>query len=143
MCYELFLGSDVPLPTSEWRKEAPGFYLTDSDRGIRKAERHFSKSHVYYAGSHEGCGCGFFFDPEVDPDGYEDDRNAVKELVAMINQALRTSASVELLVTWAGHEKRPPTRRLEMKPEDLLAEAFPLEEGDFVTFRAEEDVVRG
>jgi hypothetical protein len=57
----LYLGSDVPLPTSKWRKESPGFFLSDTEDEIQVARRHFSKHHVYYAGSHEGCGCGFFF----------------------------------------------------------------------------------
>jgi hypothetical protein len=61
MCYMLYLGSDVPLPTSKWRKESPGFFLSDTEDEIQVARRHFSKHHVYYAGSHEGCGCGFFF----------------------------------------------------------------------------------
>ncbi len=136
MCYMLYLGSDVPLPTSEWRKEAPGFYLSDSGRDgdVPKASRHFSKPHVYYAGSHEGCGCGFFFGEFDDPEEYGQSKDSARDLVDMIDQALASSDSAELLVTWAACEKKKPKRELEMNPYELLKDEFPLEEQEFVVF---------
>ena len=68
MCYMFYLGSDVPLPTSEWQKESPAFHLSSCGEEIKEVKRHFTKPEVYYAGSHEGCGCGFFFDKNDDPD---------------------------------------------------------------------------
>ncbi|MDY7109512.1 MAG: hypothetical protein SYC29_12830 [Planctomycetota bacterium] len=143
MCYILFLGSDVPLPTSAWRKEAPAFFLSDTDPGS-KVKRHFSTSHVYYAGSHEGCGCGFFYDQEDDPEEYEIRKASVRDLVSAIQLALRSAPKVELLVTWTGDEKKPPKRRLNMLPHELLGTKFPLDENDFVTImESDEQTPRG
>jgi hypothetical protein len=128
----LYLGSDVPLQTSEWKKKSPGFFLSGSDGDIKKAKRHFTTSYVYYAGSHEGCGCGFFYDQDDDPEDYEIRKTSVCGLVDSIQQALRTTSKAELLVTWVGSEKKAPSRRLEMKPYELLAKEFPLDENDFV-----------
>lgn len=134
MCYMLYLGSDVPLPTSEWEEDSPAFYLSCDEEEIKDAKPHFTKPEVYYAGSHEGCGCGFFFDKNDEPEDYEIRKSSVRELVKMLQQALQSSSSVELLVTWAGCEKQAPSRRMNMKPEDLLKEEFPLDENDFVIF---------
>jgi hypothetical protein len=76
----------------------------------------------------------FFFDQDDDPEEYEIRKSSVRSLVDMIQRALQSSISVELLVTWAGCEKKAPSRRLEMKPEELLDKEFPLEENDFVIF---------
>ncbi|MGI6300651.1 MAG: hypothetical protein ACOX52_06305 [Verrucomicrobiota bacterium] len=53
----------------------------------------------------------------------------------MIEQALASSDSAELLVTWADCAKKKPKRRLDMNPQELLGDEFPLEEQDFVVFR--------
>jgi hypothetical protein len=134
MCYMFYLGSDVPLPTSEWQEESPAFYLSSGDEEIKEVKRHFTKPEVYYAGSHEGCGCGFFFDKNDNPEDYEIRKSSVRGLVEMLQQALESSSSAELFVTWAGCEKQAPSRRMNMKPEDLLVEEFPLDEKDFVIF---------
>jgi hypothetical protein len=131
----LYLGSDMPLPTSEWKKESPAFFLSETDGNIKKAKRHFTKPNVYYAGSYEGCGCGFFFSEFNDPEDYDIRKNTARGLVNMIERSLLSSHSAELLVTWAGCEKKKPKRRLEMNPQELLGEEFPLEEQDFVVFK--------
>lgn len=134
MCYMLYLGSDAPLPTSEWKKDGPALFLSETDPAAKTARRHFSTSHVYYAGSNEGCGCGFFYDRDDDPEGYEIRKSSVRGLVEAIQLALESCPKAELLVTWAGNEKKPPERRLDMQPQDLLGSQFPLEENDFATF---------
>lgn len=136
MCFMLYLASDVPLPTSEWKKEANGFFLSEAKQlgDIPTALRHFSKPHVYYAGSHEGCGCGFFFGKDDDPEEYEKRKDSVRGLVNTIKQVLSSSDSAELLVTWVACENEKPKRRLELTPQELLGKEFPLEEQDFVVF---------
>ena len=134
MCYMLYLGSQVPLPTSEWQKETPGFFLSESDGNIKEAKLHFTIPYVYYVGSHAGCGCGFFYEQDDDPEEYGISKSSARDLVNMIQQALDSSPKAELLVTWAGSEHKAISRRLEMKPEELLSKNFPLDEDDFVTF---------
>ena len=58
MCLAVYVASDSALPESKWNEHAPAFYLeaVPTSEVVRKQ---FCYSHVYYAGSHEGCGCGF------------------------------------------------------------------------------------
>jgi hypothetical protein len=137
MCNVFYVGSDSPLPTLKWDEKNPQYYLSDSepDDGISIAKQHFTKKYVYYAGSHEGCGCGFIYGPEDDAKELEIRKKSVKGLVSTIEKALELSDTAELLVTWASRERQSPSRRLEMTPGQLLCDDFPLDEKDFVTFR--------
>ena len=153
MCYLVYLGSDMTLPTTR-AEDATGFYLSEPGREIDDIRHHFSTTHVYYAGSHAGCGCGFFYD---DWDEREElGKASVRGLVEMIRRALRTTSKSELLVTWDYHSTwafrgwrfatrtraEAPLRRLSMRPEELLADRFPLAENDFVTFRPRAEVAQ-
>ena len=134
MCYMLYLGTDVVLPTSEFEGGCI-FFLSDTDARIEVARQHFSKSHIYYAGSHTGCGCGFFFDENDGPDEVKQAKASVQKLCETIEVALQSDSSVELLVTWAGFEDVSPERRMEMTPDMIFADTrFPFDEGDFITF---------
>ncbi len=53
------LSSSYPLPTPTWHEPHPGFFIAESSGRDEPVRRQFSKQGVYYAGSHEGCGCGF------------------------------------------------------------------------------------
>jgi len=140
MCYAIYIGSDQPLPTSEWNEADRTFYVTHLTDDTRVVSKHFSKRHVYYAGSHQGCGCGFFSDPDYGDDEdekreYEDSRADVRALVEYLNKALEKQNTLEFLVTWEGQQTEPVKRKLELCPEDLLLPEFPLDEQDFAIIK--------
>lgn len=59
MCFLLYLGTDVPVPSVPWDENARAVHtseLTDHDRTIAT---HFTTRHVTYVGSSLHCGCGF------------------------------------------------------------------------------------
>lgn len=58
-CERLFAASDHPLPLIPFRAEGD-FWIGESDFPEDVCIRRlFTKPHIYYLGSHMGCGCGF------------------------------------------------------------------------------------
>jgi len=59
MCFTIYIGCTTPLPEILWDNDHPQFntkYLEDWEENVK---RYFSYPDVIYAGSDEGCGCGF------------------------------------------------------------------------------------
>ena len=127
MCFAVYIGTDQPLPTSQWDAEARSFYLAPLTAKDEPVRMRFSKQHVYYAGSHLQCSCGFFHNSMVFNDdsdmmqAYEDSQRSARALAGVLEQALSTSDSVEVFVTWEGRQTEPPARRRSMAPEDFLS----------------------
>jgi GGDEF domain-containing protein len=82
----LYIASDTPLPLIQqreiskdamssptWPREAQRFHTAQLRPEQDAVRSHFSLSHVLYAGSYEGCGCGFNFGREY-PDAEGDER---------------------------------------------------------------------
>ena len=61
MCMMIYIASDRPLPLIDWQDEFPAFHVRELREEEMAVRTHFKKPYVYYAGSHEGCGCGFAY----------------------------------------------------------------------------------
>jgi hypothetical protein len=122
MCMMVYVASDYALFTWEWDQANPQFHvaeLIDCDEPVR---RHFSKPCVYYAGSHEGCGCGFDYG---EYEGYEDDdlpakRESRRRLAEFLVVALQHQPAVEVFACWDGDQAAEPDHRGRARPADLL-----------------------
>jgi hypothetical protein len=55
MCYAIYIGTDQPLATSEWREKDCLCYLKELAERDQPARQHFSKPYVYYVSSPETC----------------------------------------------------------------------------------------
>ena len=126
MCFAVYIGTDHPLRTSEWNEESRQFYLTSLAPKDEPAKQHFSKSYIYYAGSHTRCSCGFFNNSMVFTDDadmmreYEKSQQSAKALVEVLEKALVHADTVEVFVTWEGRQAEAPRRRLVLAPVDFL-----------------------
>src|SRR5512140_3754774 len=60
MCMAIYISSPSRLPLLPWDEERPAFYVEEAESND-PVRVHFSWPNVYYAGSHEGCGCGFSY----------------------------------------------------------------------------------
>jgi hypothetical protein len=56
MCLAVYIAASSELPDIPWNRESPAFHLSQvsAENVVRKQ---FSLPYVFYAGSHEGCGC--------------------------------------------------------------------------------------
>ena len=105
MCLSVFLASDRKLPTIPWNPLEPAFYVRQADELDADVGAVFSKRHLYFAGSHEGCGDGFRFgvEPVENPADEERERRgrrSVEELAAYLEQAARRGP-VEIFARWS------------------------------------------
>ncbi len=136
MCYAIYIASNNECPVLEWDESNPGFYLEPLDERQKIASKQFTKPHIYYAGSHEGCGCGFFTDPDYhdEDDNLEQAKKSIASLIDLLKAQLKASSEIELFVCWEGDENKRPKRKLRMNPEDLRSQPLPLQELDFIIF---------
>jgi hypothetical protein len=98
----------------------------------------FTRPHVYYAGSHEGCGCGFQYgeyeldDPDaeelVEVARHEESR---KRLTDYLQSALQVVPAVELYACWDGDEALPREHASRVHADTLISERTFFREREF------------
>lgn len=136
MCMVVYVGSDQPLPRQPWDEAAPAFCVTDIPECDAEVTRHFSKPHVCYVGSHEGCGCGFQsseFPEDDDPDDLAVARQQRAHLARLLRVALEQSTTLELYACWSGDESKDVEYRGVVVPEDLLSARERFRERELLT----------
>jgi hypothetical protein len=126
MCLMVYLASDHVLPTSPWDAARPRFHVAELAESHQPVRRRFSKPHVYYVGSHEGCGCGFQYG---EYEGEEEDapklaasQDSRRRLAEFLSAALQHQPTVELFACWDGDQGSPPEHRVRIRPLDLIQE---------------------
>ena len=116
VCLVLYLGTNVPLETSEFDEKVPGFYVGELPHWAAAVQRHFNYPLVYYVGSDTGCGCGFDYDPfwrtpiEESEPGEEKPR---KKLSALLGRIVEAGGQAEVFMCWNGDEGDEVAERLE------------------------------
>ena len=97
MCFEIYIGSQGPLKTSEFIPNDTLLYLEEpSDRELKGLRDRFTCQHIYYVGADTGCSCGFAYN-ESDPSDIES-QLALIELIKMASLEGR----LELFCCWNG-----------------------------------------
>jgi len=102
MCLSVYIASDAPLPERKWNEDAPDLYLepVSESEGVC---RQFRYRHVYYAVSHEGCGCGFSKDGR-DSEELQRCQDNYRSLAGVVSSALHNGAGVPLFTCWEGEQ---------------------------------------
>ena len=120
----VYIASDYSLPTIGWDKTHPRFHVTELTERDQPVKRQFSKPFVYYAGSHEGCGCGFQYGEyegfEEDPTELAAAKDSRRKLTEFLSVALQHQQSVELFACWDGDQGALPEHRGSARPSDLM-----------------------
>lgn len=106
MCLAVYLGSDHPVEEISWNKESPAFYVEEVNAS-EPVRKQFSGKYVYYAGSHEGCGCGFSKDGEP-PEELAICQANYDALGAVIRTATQYGAKVQIFTCWEGDQADEP-----------------------------------
>jgi hypothetical protein len=128
----LYIGSDDALPLVPWDKAAPGFHVAELSPDLNDVRHQFSVAHVYYSGSHDGCGCGFQLGeyPDFEDDDAPAKRESLRRLAEYLDQQLAAGRKLELFACWAGGETSPPTYHRRLHSEDFTAERFFFNDGE-------------
>lgn len=123
MCLFVYIASDQPLPEIPWDTNAPGFHVKNSEAETEPIRGRLPFPHQAYAGSHEGCGCGFQFGEYPDFEKPEDVQLAQKSraaLAAYLQSRLTQGAQIALYACWDGDQEKPEQQRSVISPAELL-----------------------
>jgi hypothetical protein len=130
MCLAAYIAASVPLKLIEWEKAEPNFHVAELSSRDSHVKKQFALSHVYYVGSHEGCGCGFLKDGEVG-----EDLKRVEESYARLadyaREALEAGAELQLFSCWEGDQGAAPEFHEVISVETLKESDFVFKEKAF------------
>ena len=73
MCYAIYIGTDTIQTTGTFVAGQTDLYLEEpvQEKELIGLQSKFTKTHIYYIGSYQGCSCGFAYDP-TDPTEQDD-----------------------------------------------------------------------
>jgi hypothetical protein len=133
MCLAVYIASDHELPEISWDETDPQFYVEIIDSHEEKIDRHLTLPQVAYAGSNQGCGCGFLKPidmPEelLEPNELEESQLNYNALASYIADLRKTGASCEIYVCWEGDQAHPSEFKSRITTEKLASRDFVLEE---------------
>ena len=142
MCFQLYCGTQEPLPRSEWNKDDPHVFVCDLEESESWTRSIFSKQEIQYIGSTSCCGCAFpsvmqdragdwpyWLDPVKDAETIASDQQECDELCRLLSR--QDEDEIELYGIWAGNEGCKPLAREEVSLGDIRRELFRFKEGGF------------
>jgi hypothetical protein len=141
MCFLLYVGTDTPLPRSDWNMTDPHVHVCDLKESELWTRSVFKKPEIQYIGSSTNCGCAFPFvmhqngdwpywlDPVNDAEEIANDMRECEELFQLLSQP--DEEEIELFGVWAGDEAKGPLVREEISLEDIRRRYFRFKEGGF------------
>jgi hypothetical protein len=127
MCLAVYIASNKPLPLISWVEEKPAFYVGEISKNEAAVKKQFKYQYIYYAGSHEGCGCGFFKDGEVGEDLAQVEVN-YRDFSAYLKKAKESGASIQIFSCWEGDQTSELEYNEEISEESLNEKQFEFKE---------------
>ena len=132
----VYIAADDPLPLIEWQENVTPFCVSELSEGEKRVSKQFSKPFLAYAGSYDGCSCGFsygVFPVEDEDDSREDalSRASVRQLSEYLADVVK-GGSVEMFACWDGDQEAEPEERLTVTPDYFDGETFAFREKQFL-----------
>lgn len=133
----VYIAADNPLPMIEWQENITPFSVSELSEDEKRVIKQFTKPFVAYAGSYEGCSCGFSYDnsPIEDEDDAQRDalsRESVKQFSEYLSNLVK-NGSVELFACWNGDQEAEPEEKITVTPDYFGGEKFAFKERQFLT----------
>jgi hypothetical protein len=121
----LYIASDRPLPLTPPVGEGQHFRTAELKPDQEVVRSHFSNPHVLYAGSYEGCGCGFNYGREhPEREDYPEHLASAKKSVAELVRYVHESGVREIYCCWFGDESEPTAHKRTVTPAILGTQDF-------------------
>ena len=133
MCLAVYIASDHELPEIPWDDSDPQFYIEIIDQHAAKIDRHLTPPYVAYAGSNQGCGCGFIKPVDIpeeflEPKELEESQSNYDALANYIARLNEFGASCEIYVCWEGEQAHPLEFKSRITTEKLASKDFVFEQ---------------
>jgi hypothetical protein len=136
----VYLGAPKPLRMIPWDSAKPAFHIDEMLPEFRnRVAPQLDTPHVYYAGSHEQCGCGFQAGQYPDPENPRpmQERESLRAFRDYLRAELAAVPEIRVFACWADDEDEPPQHRRNLTPDDLVRDDFFFLEGELSVVRAE------
>ncbi len=143
MCLAVYIAADQPLPEIAWDERHPAFHVRRIQPFESGIQKHFTKSHIYYAGAHEGCGCGFSYGllrlngMEEDPVALAAGQESVRQLSAYLSETTAKLGPVELYACHGENVEAPPESKATLRPAEIGGDFFCFQVNEFFLVRPE------
>ena len=124
----IYLAADKPLRLLDWNEAEPAFYVSvlAPDEDLRVGSQFIEN--VVYAGSHEGCGCGFqcgeYPEDSYEPGELDRRRRSLHQFAEYLRGELPRVGRVEVFACWDGDQEFPPEHHRTLTPSLLEAPDF-------------------
>ena len=127
MCLAVYIASDKTLPLIKWDKEKPAFNVVPLSKYENRVQKHFRLPFIAYAGSHEGCGCGFLKDG-VEGEDLEIVQSNYNSLVKYIHNLKDQGARIEIYSCWEGDQGKKPESKDTLDLQEINDQQFEFKE---------------
>ncbi|MCU7933193.1 MAG: hypothetical protein KZQ90_20560 [Candidatus Thiodiazotropha sp. (ex Codakia rugifera)] len=127
MCLAVYIASDHTLPLVEWNEKEPKFNVVPINKSEKIVKKQFNLPNIVYAGSHVGCGCGFFKDGEVGEE-LAQVQATYDALVSYLQDLISQGADIEIFSCWEGDQSTKPEFKEKLSLEALGADEFEFKE---------------
>lgn len=126
MCMMVYIAATEPLERVAWNDAQPAFYVAELHESEASVRQQFDTPHVLYAGSHEGCGCGFQYGEFQQ---FEDEERPLKRasldaFAAYLTEQLTRVPSIQLYACWDGDQSAPHEHQRVLTPSSFRCEEF-------------------
>lgn len=123
----------MELPMISWDEMDPKFYIKELSHHDTTVQKQFTFPYVRYAGSHLGCGCGFFKDG-IDPEELEEAQDNYRALAGYIDKMMQQGATCTAFSCWEGDQGKPQEHKIKLTTIDLISPDFEFKEKAFYEF---------
>ena len=143
MCLAVYIAADQPLAEIAWDERCPAFHVRRIQGSESAVRQHFTKPHIYYAGAHEGCGCGFSYGllrlngVEEDPATLAAGQESVRRLSAYLSEATAKLGALELYACQSEAVEAPPESRATIRSSGIGGEYFCFQVNEFFLVQPE------
>jgi hypothetical protein len=135
MCTAIYIAANKPLPLIQWEEGKSIFYtaLVSGEPDV-KVHKQFINSNTCYAGSYEGCGCGFHnFENEDFPGIFTEEELTISEKSRIefkhyLDKLLEDNYEIEIFICWEGDQGERPEIIINITTEDILRKTFWIDE---------------
>ena len=127
MCLAVYIASNKELALIPWVEAKPSFNILPLSKEEIPVKKQFSLEFVYYVGSHQGCGCGFFKEGEAGEELAEVEES-YKKLATYIIKAKENGASIQLFSCWEGDQTSKVENKEKINESTLNEKQFEFKE---------------
>ena len=144
MCFVLYAASRIDPPLIPWNEQLPELYTSELSDDCEVVRANFTLPHVFYIGSHDGCGCGFRYIPleailqedaeAIYSEGVEHQKYTQpnhRKLFDYIEREFKNEPFLELYGCWSGEEAERSTTEAEVRLDRIADPGFCFRERGF------------